>query len=167
LDRLTICNFAVGQNPTQTQFKKKTILVGSILIALSSFTLYHSSEVVKNRFDQVTKVHSYQWQQGSNSTSIGERITSCRIGLHLIALRPLSGWANLDMSSELSNPQFSRYATLETRLGVKVGSFHNEYINNGVKYGIPGIVFTLFLFLGPALFLFASLKRAPIIYMPY
>jgi O-antigen ligase len=147
----------------KTQLKlnyKKTILVGSILIALSSFTLYHSSEVVKNRFDQVAQeVHSYQWQQGSNSTSIGERITYIRMGLHLIALRPLSGWANLDMSSELSNPQFSRYATPETRLGVKGGGFHNEYINNGVKYGIPGIVFTLFLFLGPALFFIRILKE--------
>jgi len=138
----------------------KTILVGSILIALSSLTLYQSSEVVKNRFDQVAQeFHSYQWKQGSNSTSIGERITYIRMGLHLIALRPLSGWANLDMSAELSNPQFSQYATSETRLGVKGGGFHNEYVNNGVKYGIPGIAFTVLLFLGPALFFLKILKE--------
>jgi O-antigen ligase len=43
-------------------------------------------------------------------------------------------------------------------LGVKGGGFHNEFINNGVKYGILGILYSVLLFLGPAIFFFQILK---------
>ncbi len=137
----------------------KALIVSAILISIISFALYQSSEIVKNRFNLVTEeISSYQWSQGNNLTSIGERISWIRMGLHLMVKRPLTGWANLDLTPQLNSPEFSDFATPTTRLGVKGGGFHNEFINNAVKYGIPGIFFTIFLFLGPAIFFFKILK---------
>jgi O-antigen ligase len=137
----------------------KTLIISTILISITSVVLYQSSEIVKNRFNQVTQeISSYQWNEGNNSTSIGERISYIRMGWHLILQKPLTGWANLDFTPQLESPEFSKFATPSTRLGVKGGGFHNEFINNGVKYGIPGIFFTILLFLGPAIFFLKVLK---------
>ena len=137
----------------------KNLIVSTILISITSFALYQSSDIVKNRFDKVTEeISSYQWDQGNNTTSIGERISWIRIGWHLMINKPLTGWANLDLTSQLESPEFSKFATPTTRLGVKGGGFHNEFINNAVKYGIPGLLYTILLFLGPAIFFFKILK---------
>lgn len=137
----------------------KTLIISAVLVGVTSFALFQSSEIVKNRFNQITEeISSYQWHEGNNSTSIGERISYIRIGLYLIIEKPLTGWANLDFTPQLESPEFSKFATPSTRLGVKGGGFHNEFINNGVKYGIPGLFFTILLFLGPAIFFFKILK---------
>ena len=137
----------------------KTLIIGAVFIAITSFTLYQSSEIVKNRFNQATlEISSYQWLGGDNQSSIGERISIIRIGWHLFLQKPLTGWANLDFTPQLENPEFSKFTTSTTRLGIKGGGFHNEFINNGVKYGILGLLFTAMLFLGPAVFFFKILS---------
>jgi len=137
----------------------KTLILGIVLTVMTSFILYQSSDIVKNRFNQVAvEISTYQWHEGNNSTSIGERISYIRIGWHLILERPLTGWANLDFTPQIESPEFSKFATPSTRLGLKGGGFHNEFINNGVKYGVVGLLFTTLLFLGPALFFFNILR---------
>ncbi len=140
----------------------KTLIFSTVLIGITSFTLFHSSEIVKNRLNQaVEDISSYQWHGGENSTSIGERISFMRMGWHLMMQKPMAGWANIDFTPQLERPEFSKFAAPATRLGVKAGGFHNEFINNGVKYGILGFLFTLLLFLGPAVFFFKILKMDP------
>jgi O-antigen ligase len=137
----------------------KTLILGIVLTVMTSLILYQSSDIVKNRFNQVAvEISTYQWHEGNNSTSIGERISYIRIGWHLILERPLTGWANLDFTPQIESPEFSKFATPSTRLGLKGGGFHNEFINNGVKYGVVGLLFTTLLFLGPALFFFNILR---------
>ncbi len=140
----------------------RTLIFSSILIGITSFTLFHSSEIVKNRFNQAAEdISSYQWHGGENLTSIGERISFIRMGWHLVMQKPLTGWANKDFTPQLDSPEFSEFAAPATRLGVKAGGFHNEFLNNGVKYGILGLLFTILLFLGPAVFFFKLLKMNP------
>jgi O-antigen ligase len=140
----------------------KTLIIGTSLIGITSFTLFHSSEIVKNRFNQAAEdISSYQWHSGENLTSIGERISFIRMGWHLMMQKPLTGWANKDFTPQLDSPEFSKFAAPATRLGVKAGGFHNEFINNGVKYGILGLLFTILLFLGPVVFFFKLLKMDP------
>ena len=137
----------------------KTLVLGCIAITLISATLYHSSEIIHSRFNQVAEeVQSYQWDKGNNSTSIGERISYIRIGWYLTLQRPFTGWANFNLTPELESPEFSKFATPATRLGVQGGGFHNEFVNSGVKYGFPGLICSVLLFLGPAIFFFSVLK---------
>lgn len=137
----------------------KTFILSAVIITTASFALYQSSDVFHSRLNMVSEeINSYQWKEGSNATSIGERISYIRMGWHLILQRPLTGWANLDLTPELESPEFSKFAAPSTRLGVKGGGFHNEFINNGVKYGVLGLVFSVLLFLGPAVFFFQILK---------
>ena len=75
--------------------------------------------------------------------------------------KPLTGWSNMDFTPQLDTPEFSKFAAPATRLGVKAGGFHNEFINNGVKYGFMGLLFTILLFLGPAVFFLKLLKIDP------
>ncbi len=140
----------------------KTLIIGTALIGITTFTLFHSSEIVKNRFNQAAEdISSYQWHGGENLTSIGERISFIRIGWILMMQKPLTGWANKDFTPQLESPKFSKFTAPATRLGLKAGGFHNEFLNNGVKYGILGLLFTILLFLGPAVFFFKLLKIDP------
>jgi O-antigen ligase len=138
----------------------RTLILSAFIIAMASFALYQSSDIFHSRLNMVAEeLNSYQWDEGNNSTSIGERISYIRMGWHLIFQKPLTGWANLDLTPELESPSFSKFANSTTRLGVKGGGFHNEFINNGVKFGILGFVYSALLFLGPALFFFRILKN--------
>lgn len=140
----------------------KTLILSTVLIGITSLSLFHSSEIVKNRFNQaVEDISSYQWRGGENLTSVGERISFIRMGWHLMMQKPMAGWANIDFTPQLESPEFSKFAAPATRLGVKAGGFHNEFLNNGVKYGILGLLFSLLLFLGPAVFFFKILKIDP------
>jgi O-antigen ligase len=137
----------------------RTFLISAAAVSLVTLTLYHSSDTFHDRFNHsAAEIGSYQWEQGINATSVGERITYIRMGWDLILERPLTGWANLSMTPALENPLFSKYATASTRLGVTGGGFHNEYINNGVKFGILGMAFSVLLFLGPAIFFLQILR---------
>jgi O-antigen ligase len=106
-------------------------------------------------------ISSYQWHGGENSTSLGDRISFIRMGWYLMLQKPLTGWSNEDFTPKLDTPEFSKFAAPATRLGVKAGGFHNEFINNGVKYGFMGLLFTILLFLGPAVFFLKQLKIKP------
>jgi len=137
----------------------RTFLISVAAVSLVALTLYHSSDTFHDRFNHsVAEIGSYQWEQGINATSVGERITYIRMGWDLILERPLTGWANLSMIPALENPLLFKYATASTRLGVTGGGFHNEYINNGVKFGVLGIAFSVLLFLGPAIFFLQILR---------
>ncbi len=83
------------------------------------------------------------------------------MGWYLMMQKPLTGWSNMDFTPLLDTPEFSQFAAPATRLGVKAGGFHNEFINNGVKYGFMGLLFTILLFLGPAVFFLKQLKIDP------
>ncbi len=137
----------------------KTLIFSAALVGITSFVLFHSSEIVKYRLSHAAKdISSYQWYGGENFTPVGERISFIRMGWHLMMQKPLTGWANIDFSPQLDTLEFSKFASSATRLGVKAGGFHNDFINNGVKYGILGLLFTLLLFLGPGIFFFKLLK---------
>jgi O-antigen ligase len=140
-------------------FIKTTILI-LIITPLATLAMYQTSDIVHNKIDHsIQDVRSYQWAGGElNSTSIGDRISFARIGWSLMMQRPLTGWANLDPAPHLENSEFSNFANAATRLGVWGGGFHNEFINNGAKYGIIGFVFTIALLLGPGIFFFQILR---------
>ncbi len=140
----------------------KTLIISTVLIGTTFFALFQSSEIIKNRLIQATNdIGSYQWHGGENYTSIGERISFIRIGASLMMQRPMTGWANIDFTPQLESTEYSKFTSHTTRSGIKAGGFHNEFLNNGVKYGILGFLFTLLLFLGPAVFFFKILKMDP------
>lgn len=140
----------------------KTLIISGALIGIISFALFHSSEIIKNRLSQAAvDISSYQWHGGENSTSVGDRISFIRMGWYLMLQKPLTGWSNMDFTPQLDTPEFSQFAAPATRIGVKAGGFHNEFINNGVKYGFMGLLFTILLFLGPAVFFLKQLKIDP------
>jgi O-antigen ligase len=131
-----------------------------MITILATLTMYQTSDIVHNRIDQsIQDVRSYQWAGGElNRTSVGERISFARIGWSLMMERPLTGWANLDPTPHLENGELSNFADAATRLGIWGGGFHNEFINNGAKYGIIGFVFTIAFLLGPGIFFFQILR---------
>ena len=139
----------------------KTTILSLIITTLATLALYQTSDIVHNRVDQsLADVKSYQWVGGElNSTSIGDRISFARIGWSLMMQRPFTGWANLDPTFHLDNSEFSNFANAATRLGVWGGGFHNEFINNGAKYGVFGFIFSIALLLGPGIFFVQILRN--------
>jgi O-antigen ligase len=106
-------------------------------------------------------IKAYQWNDVNENTSIGERISYMRMGWYYMTLRPMTGWKNLDFLVHKDDPQITKHASPEIRVGVKGGGFHNEYITNAVQYGLPGLLYTLFLFIGPGLFFIFHLTVEP------
>ncbi len=138
---------------------KSFLLTGIITVSLS-FSLFNLSGTVNNRISSmISDINDYQWNDVNKNTSGGERISFIRMGWYYMTLRPLTGWNGLDYLVHKDDLAVAKYASLDTRLGVKGGGFHNEFINNGVKYGFFGLLFSLFLVILPAIFFIKKLSN--------
>jgi hypothetical protein len=67
-------------------------------------------------------------------------------------MRPLSGWGDKGMDDNINDDAILVYASKETREGLLIAGFHNDYVANAVRYGIGGFVATVGIFLMPLLF---------------
>lgn len=140
----------------------KTFIITSLIAMLIALGTYHFSDVIKKRTNEMfDDIKAYQWNDVNENTSVGERISYIRMGWYYMTLRPMTGWKNLDFLVHKDDSQITKYSSPEIRVGVKGGGFHNEYITNAVHYGIPGLLYTLFLFIGPGLFFIFHLKVEP------
>lgn len=135
-----------------------TLFYTIVITFTLGFTLYKSNTVFENRFNAVVSdISQYKWNEVNTNTSVGERISFIRMGWYYMTLRPLTGWEGLDFLVHKDDISIARHASPDTRVGVKYGGFHNEYINSAVKYGLPGLIYSLILFIFPALFFIKSL----------
>jgi hypothetical protein len=136
-------------------------LLLSLIIVL---VLYNFTGNVKQRINTaIYEVKNYQWNILSPTNGFNERVGFVRIGYHLFTIRPLTGWQNFDISIHQDDPEIANFVSVETRHGVKVSGFHNQFIDDMVKYGIFGLFSSLSVFLLPLLFfLYCYLCRGDI-----
>ncbi len=142
--------------------KLNMFIIAFCAIAITFFaglTLYKTSSIFEKRLDAfVSDILEYKWNEININTSAGERISYIRMGWYYMTLRPLSGWEGLDFLAHKDDVSIASHASPEIRIGVKYGGFHNEYINSAVKYGLPGLLYSLFLVFLPAIFFIKSLS---------
>jgi O-antigen ligase len=56
------------------------------------------------------------------------------------------------MAKNINDDAISVYASKETREGLLIAGFHNDFVSNAVRYGIGGLAATIAIFLIPFLF---------------
>jgi len=143
--------------------KLKSIII-SLLIALTvSVAIYSSSDIVKGRLNlMLSDIQNYDWDTPDpqkNYTSLGERITMTRIGWILFTMRPLTGWQDIPYSGILMQSEFLKYAQKETLIGLEGGGFHNQFIQNMVKFGIGGLLSNLAIFFVPMIIFGIAIQK--------
>ena len=139
----------------------RATVIALFLSVIFSFMAYSTSGIIKSKVDlMASDLVSYDWDNSSsNLSSVGERISMARIGAKLLLINPLAGWQDIDFNSALKKGEITSFSPKETRLGLKNGGFHNEFINNMVKYGVGGLLFTILVFAVPFLIFIYSKKR--------
>ena len=131
----------------------KTIILVFVISGLAITAFYQSSNTAKDRVGAAySDIKQYQWNAMNSVSSLGDRISWIRIGWHYFSMRPLSGWGDKGMDDNINDDAISVYASKETREGLLVAGFHNDYVANAVRYGIGGFVSTVGIFLIPLLF---------------
>jgi O-antigen ligase len=149
---LPIVIFLIIKYQTNTNFFRSIIVSLLLVITLGIFS-YNFSTIVKNRFDAaVLDLKKYKWNEVNENTSLGERISYIRMGWYYMTLRPLTGWEGLNFLDHKDDARVALHSSPEIREGVKGGGFHNEYINNAVKFGIFGFIYSVLLVLLPGIF---------------
>jgi O-antigen ligase len=131
----------------------KTAILAIVISGLAMTAFYLSSNTVKERVGKgYSELSSYQWNAINSVSSLGDRISWIRIGWHYFSMRPLSGWGDKGMDDNINDDAILVYASKETREGLLIAGFHNDYVANAVRYGIGGFVATVGIFLMPLLF---------------
>lgn len=115
------------------------------LLCLIALVAVATAPVIQERFDRtVNEVNNII--KGNDNTSIGYRLTVYRIGVDMIAEKPIFGHGKADLSQRwdemLKNKEINR--SVHRVLG---WNFHNNFIEKGVASGLVGIA-TMFLWLG-------------------
>jgi len=145
--------FNIFQLLEQRLSKSISALMALLLSLIIVLVLYNFTGNVKQRINTaIYEVKNYQWNILSPTNGFNERVGFVRIGYHLFTLRPLTGWQNFDISIHQDDPEIANFVSVETRHGVKVSGFHNQFIDDMVKYGIFGLFSSLSVFLLPLLF---------------
>ncbi len=138
----------------------KALLLSIFISITLGLILFNFSGTINKRIGaMVEDLNRYQWKEANQNTSSGERISFIRMGWYFMTLRPLTGWNGMDFLMHKDDANIAKFASPETRAGVKGGGFHNEYINNAVKYGFFGLLFSLFLIICPAIFFIRKLSE--------
>lgn len=132
---------------TIQRFSFKMQLIGFMLLAALSTTLYLSSENVSSRLDEaIDEIRTYE--QGSSRTSMGMRLDWYTDCLVLFKEKPIFGHGTGGF--EVAHDKLIEGTTIK-----RTGNPHNEYLFIAVQLGVAG----LFLFLLVlATMLFSSLK---------
>jgi O-antigen ligase len=138
----------------------KKVMVGLIGSVIISFAAYNSSNIIKSRIsDMRTEIASYHWDSMNEYSSIGARISWIRVGFYYFELRPLSGWGELSLRPRIDDPQISLFSNEATREELLQVGFHNDYIANMVRYGVLGLISTVFIFLIPLSFFVYCIRK--------
>jgi O-antigen ligase len=131
----------------------KTAILAIVISGLAMTAFYLSSNTAKDRVGGgYSELSRYQWNAINSVSSLGDRISWIRIGWHYFSMRPLSGWGDKGMDDNINDDAILVYASKETREGLLIAGFHNDYVANAVRYGIGGFVATVGIFLMPLLF---------------
>lgn len=135
-------------------FKRwKTILFSGICTAFMILVIYSTSTTLKTRFnDFYTEVKEYRWHQMNADTNVGVRISWIRIGWYFFSMRPISGWGDKTLENNINDATIAVYASQESREGILIAGFHNDFVSNAVRYGLGGLVATVGIFFIPLLF---------------
>jgi O-antigen ligase len=131
----------------------KTSLLAIVFTVLTILVIYFGSNTMKVRFnDFYTELTNYRWSEMNADTNVGVRISWIRIGWHFFSMRPLSGWGDETLVNNINDPTIAVYASQESRDGVLIAGFHNDFVSNTVRYGVGGLVATIAIFFIPFLF---------------
>ena len=131
----------------------KTSLLAIVFTVLTILAIYFGSNTMKVRFnDFYTELTNYRWSEMNADTNVGVRISWIRIGWHFFSMRPLSGWGDETLVNNINDPTIAVYASQESRDGVLIAGFHNDFVSNTVRYGVGGLVATIAIFFIPFLF---------------
>jgi O-antigen ligase len=123
------------------------VIIGSIVLAILTVLAYQSSQVLKDRIDNISEgVQAYK--QTETDTSIKMRLEFNENSLHLITQKPIFGHGTGSFSYEYQKLAQDKEIKLTTNP-------HNEYLMIGVQWGVIGIA--LFVTLLYILWLKASL----------
>jgi O-antigen ligase len=137
----------------------KTFLFAVALTVLTTFIIYFGSNTMKVRFnDFFSELTNYRWSEMNADTNVGVRISWIRIGWHFFSMRPLSGWGDGTLENNINDEAIAVFASQESRNGILIAGFHNDFTSNAVRYGIGGLAATIAIFFIPFLF-FANYLR--------
>jgi O-antigen ligase len=129
------------------------ILLSSILTVVIGMASYNLSDVVKNRVDSMAaEISAYQWNEVTDDSSIGHRISWARIGLYYFSIHPLVGWNEKDLRSNINDDFVSSFSSQSSREELIAVGFHSDYFSRLVRYGILGIFSLFMLFAAPLIF---------------
>jgi len=125
--------------------------IALIISVVLTIGIYQASPTVQNRVhDALLDLQDYRLDQVNSESSIGERISFARMGLHYYKLSPLYGWGLRGYMAHANDPELVVFASESTRTSPGRGSlFHNEFTTNAVAYGLLGIIYTLLIFFAP------------------
>ena len=125
--------------------------IALIISVVLTIGIYQASPTVQNRVhDALLDLQDYRLDQVNSESSIGERISFARMGLHYYKLSPLYGWGLRGYMAHANDPELVVFASESTRASPGRGSlFHSEFTTNAVAYGLLGIIYTLLIFFAP------------------
>ena len=141
----------------------KTALLAIIITCCVMLALFFGSNTIKSRMNAMwTEVSSYQWNAINPDTSIGHRISWMRIGLHYFLMRPVSGWGDESLSSNINDESIAVFSSKASREELLAVGFHNDFVANAVRYGIGGLLAILAIFMVPLIFFAYCLRYKPV-----
>jgi O-antigen ligase len=133
---------------------KKNILFLAPIAVIMALSLYLSSEKINERITQ-TRNEIHQIANGNFTASIGAHLQMWKAGMYLFEESPILGVGNKDKEHKED-----LYQKGEIPLDVvKYNHFHNQYIDELVKYGIVGLALLLSIILLPIYYF--STKNSP------
>lgn len=119
------------------------IILGCLVISLVIAVICRP--IIEERYNKTQQeIHSIL--NGNSTTSIGLRLTVYKIGLDMIAEKPLLGFGKSDLSERWDKMKKNGEISWHVHQ-VLSWNFHNNFIEKGVASGLVGIA-TMFLWLG-------------------
>ncbi len=127
--------------------KSSIYLIIPFLLA-SSFASYFSQDKITNRIDH-TKKEIHEIMTGNLNTSIGKRFQMWKAGWILSKQSPIIGLgdAHVEYKKSLADKNIISSAI------IKYAHYHNQYLNDFVKYGVIGLCLLLLSILLPFYYL--------------
>ncbi len=131
----------------------KSNLFSFLISILIIFSLYNNVGNIKNRINiTFYEIKTYKWDGPNLLNGVSERLAFIRMGYYLFELKPISGWVNENYTSFLRNDDIQKFAHPESIEGLRYSGFHNQFVDDAVKYGVFGFFSSLFIFLSPLCF---------------
>ena len=118
----------------------KALIISSFLIGAISITAYNTSEIFKNRLDDISQ-HIIEYDEHPN-TSVGQRITFVSNSFQLFKVSPIYGIGTGDFPKEYK--KINNINSPNVRTTVQP---HNMYMLILVQLGIVGLISFLWIFI--------------------